>query len=78
MTTEMSNPNIIARSIVDRKYVVSTVRLLSSPSFETMVFPCDEQGTVTDWIELDCQQYRTLDEARAGHSDMVQNWTNRS
>ena len=91
MGTKMSNPNIIARTVVgtapNPKYVVSTVRLAGADRmpdiyggriFETMVFTCDEQGTITDWLELDCQRYRTLDEARTGHSDMVQNWTNRS
>ena len=83
----MNNPNIIDRTVVNSKYVVSTVRLAGADRtpdlyggliFETMVFTCDEQGTITDWLELDCQRYRTLDEARTGHSDMVQNWTNRS
>ncbi len=87
MGTKMSNPNIIARTVVGGKYVVSTVRLAGADRmpdiyggriFETMVFACDADGAVTDWLEQDCQRYRTLDEARTGHTDMVQNWTNRS
>jgi hypothetical protein len=87
----MSHPNIIARTTVGTiggsKYVVSTVRLAGADRtpdlyggliFETMVFPCDARGTVTDWQELEVQQYRTIDEAYAGHDDMVENWTDRS
>jgi len=82
----MSNPNMIDRTVVGGKYVVSTVRLAGADRmpdiyggliFETMVFTCDEQGTITDWLELDCQRYRTLDEARIGHNDMVQTWTDK-
>jgi hypothetical protein len=86
----MTNPNIIARTVVgtapNPKYVVSTVRLAGALRlnlyagriFETMVFACDADGAVTDWLELDCQRYGTLVEARTGHNDMVQIWTNRS
>jgi hypothetical protein len=87
----MSHPNIIARTVVgtasNPKYVVSTVCLAGADRmpdmyaghiFETMVFACDADGTVTDWLELDGIRYRTLDEARTGHNDMVRHWTNRS
>lgn len=86
MATKMSNPNIIDRTVVNNRYVVSTVLLAGADRmpdlyggrvFETMVFPCDEQGIVTDWIEQDCQRYRTLDEARTGHKDMVLTWINK-
>lgn len=89
MTTNMTEPKTVDRTIVGGKYLVSTITLSGAElwpdiyeeaggAYETMVFPCDEQGIVSDWTELACQRYRTLDEARTGHTDMVQNWTNRS
>ena len=87
----MSNSNIIARTVVgtapNPKYVVSTVRLAGADRmpdiyggriFETMVFACDADGAVTDWLELDCQRYETEDGARLGHAWHVQTWANRS
>lgn len=78
----MNNPNIIDRTVVNNKYVVSTVLLAGYDAapwlfddhgggFETMVFPCDEQGTVTDWMELDCRRYHSVEAARDGHNDVV-------
>jgi hypothetical protein len=87
MGTKMSNSKVIDRTIVGGKYLVSTVRLFSADHvpnlyeghiFETMVFACDADGAVTDWMELDGIRYRTIDEARTGHNDMVRHWTNRS
>jgi hypothetical protein len=73
---------MIDRTVVNNKYVVSTVRLAGyemmaelfdehGGRFETMVFPCDEQGTVTDWLELDCRRYHSAEAAREGHNDVV-------
>lgn len=81
--TKMNNPNIIDRTVVNSKYVVSTVRLAGGGLygghiFETMVFPSDAEGDVTNWLELDSQRYRTIDEARIGHNDMVQSWTDKN
>lgn len=76
----MTNPNIIDRTVVNNKYVVSTVLLLGAAhlydlmgrdEFETMVFPCDEQGNVTNWRELDCRRYHSVEAARDGHNDVV-------
>ena len=70
----MTNPNMIDRTVVNNKYVVSTVRLpliFDGEEFETMVFHCDEQGTVTDWLELDCRRYHSVEAARDGHNDVV-------
>ena len=81
--TKMNNPNMIDRTIVGGAYLVSTVRLAGGGLygghiFETMVFPCDAEGDVTNWQELDSQRYRTIDEARIGHNDMVQSWTDKN
>lgn len=43
--------------------------------WETMVFPCDPQGTVTDWSERDCDRYENKDGAIQGHTAMVEKWT---
>lgn len=37
--------------------------------FETMQFPCDNEGVVTDWGEIFCDRYSTWEEALAGHEE---------
>jgi len=46
--------------------------------FETMVFPCDEKGNVTDWGDVDSERYSTEDEALSGHAAMVDKWSKKS
>ena len=41
--------------------------------YETMVFPCDEKGNVTDWGELYCEIYDTQTEMEVGHKAIVAN-----
>lgn len=41
---------------------------------ETMVFPCDEKGNVTDWGDLDAYWYESEEEAEEGHFEMVEKW----
>ena len=83
-----TNPNQIDRTVVNNKYVVSTVRLPGyelaprlydelGGGYETMVFHCDADGIVTDWLELDCRRYRSLEAARAGHDGVVLDWINK-
>ena len=82
------NPNVIDRTVVNNKYVVSTVSLPGyelaprlydelGGGYETMVFHCDADGIVTDWLELDCRRYRSHQAARAGHNDVVLDWINK-
>ena len=89
MTKNTTIPKTVDRTIVGGKYLVSTIALSGAEiwpdlyeeadgAFETMVFPCDEQGIVSDWLELDCERYRTRSDAMTGHINMVQNWTDRS
>lgn len=40
--------------------------------FETMVFPCNTDGEITDWHEVDCRRYSTVEAAREGHWEMVE------
>ena len=46
---------------------VSTTHTIDH-GWETMAFPCDEAGTVTDWGEVYCDRYATEEGAKAGHS----------
>ena len=41
--------------------------------YETMVFPCDEKGNVTDWGDLYCERYSTQAEMEAGHKAIIAN-----
>ena len=42
--------------------------------YETMVFACNNEGEVTDWKDLDCKRYHSLEEMQAGHKAMVEKW----
>lgn len=52
---ELSSPSSGARQCLVRKgeqyYVVSSVHAMFS-GFETLVFPANEHGEVTDWLEV--------------------------
>ena len=56
-------------------FLVSTVLLPSlafagyGPQWETMVFPCTADGTVTDWGGLFCKRYSSPTDAVRGHSE---------
>ncbi len=55
-------------------FLVSTVCLESmhfGGEYETMVFPCDTDGNVTDWGDLHCDRYETYEQAVAGHAGVV-------
>jgi hypothetical protein len=68
--------------------LVSTVSLAFNPmiadmydqlggQFETMVFPTDEAGSVTDWMELYCDRYKTAAAAMEGHANIVEIFYNK-
>jgi uncharacterized protein YcgL (UPF0745 family) len=42
---------------------------------ETMVFICDKNGEVTDWMDLDSDRYSTVDEMELGHKRMISKWS---
>ena len=55
-----------------RHYWVSTLRAPSSNDyFDTLVFPCDDKGQVTDYAYVYEERYSTLEEAKAGHERVV-------
>lgn len=41
--------------------------------YETMVFPCDENGDVTNWGDLYCERYNTAAEMEIGHNMTIAN-----
>jgi hypothetical protein len=71
--------NQIARTVVNG-YVVSTVKLRDpfgvyvGGEYETMVFPADNAGKITDWLERDYQRYGNMESALEGHEVMVAAW----
>lgn len=42
--------------------------------WETMVFPCDENGEVADWVDIDAKWYDTEGQAYDGHKIMIERW----
>ena len=46
--------------------------------YETMVFPCDENGKVTDWGDIDASWYSTYEEMQTGHTTIVEKWKGES
>jgi hypothetical protein len=69
--------NTIARTSVVRNgqyYLISTVFLplsVHSRPYETGVFKCTADGTVTDLTELNSASYKTKDGALQGHNAFV-------
>lgn len=39
--------------------------------YETMIFPCDSNGNVTDWGELYAEWYNTRTEMESRHKEIV-------
>lgn len=65
--------NVIQRG--DKYYFVSTNDTPDN-GFETMVFPFDlYSGKVSNWGELACDRYDTVEQAKEGHQRMMENFT---
>ena len=63
-----------------RNYLVSTVKLhfdyfIEDYVYETMIFPCDEGGKTNYKHEVYGDRYFTEEEARFGHKDILDNFT---
>jgi hypothetical protein len=72
--------NILKQTVV-RGHKVSTIQLpfsLMGMLYETMVFTCDEDGTVNDWSEVFCDRYKTKGEALEGHEAVVLAYENKT
>lgn len=46
--------------------------------FETMVFPCNKNGEIKSWEELDARYYSIEKEAKKGHEKMVKIYENQN
>lgn len=42
--------------------------------YETMVFPCDNNGNITNFLDLDRRIYDTEEEMKKGHYEMIGKW----
>jgi hypothetical protein len=80
---ELTNERQLAQTRVTtpsgQHVVVSTVQLpllWGRVEFESMTFAADVDGEITDWLELSCNRYSTVEHAMEGHADMVQEWYN--
>lgn len=66
--------SVIASNKVESGWVlVSTVDSFDH-GLETMVFECDQGGSVINWSDLDCNRYDDWSEAESGHERMVAEW----
>ena len=54
-------------------YVIDT-REIYNNEYETMVFPCDCDGFITSYAEVDCARYNDMASAEAGHKSMIEKW----
>lgn len=43
---------------------------------KTVVFPCDIQGNVTNWVDLDVSIYFSTKKAKIGHELACKMWAN--
>ena len=55
-------------------YVLVDTRCTPDHGWETMVFKCNQKGTVKNWTDLDCRNYGTQQEANNGHAEIVNKW----
>lgn len=53
-------------------FLVSTVYANVFPvGWETLVFPCEPDGRVTDWVDVAAKRHANAEQAKAGHAKMV-------
>ena len=57
---------------VNRNYYWVDSCLTMDHGYETMIFPCDRNGNVTDWIDLYCENYRAEEEMAIRHVAIVE------
>lgn len=65
---------VISSSKVSSGYVWVSTCLTPDHGWETMVFPCDATGEVSDWLELDAERYSGRGEAEEGHGEVISRW----
>ena len=64
------------RDVINRggQYYFVSTNDVPYTGFETMIFPCNEDGEVTNWGELYCDRYDTVLEATVGHTRAINNF----
>lgn len=64
------------RNVVNKKYFIDSILICDNREYpyETMVFPCDENGTVTDFCELYVEHYLTYEEMAKRHFEICKEW----
>ena len=74
MFSKIIKQNVVTTGNHKSGYVfISTVNAIDS-GLETMVFPCNANGEVKDYSDLDCQRYDSEEEALQGHKEMMAKW----
>jgi len=59
------------------KYLLVDSRDTFDHGYETMVFRCDENGAVDNWLDIDVDTYPTLPDMIKGHVQMINKWKER-
>ena len=65
---------VIASNKTETGYAFVSTCQTFDHGLETMVFPCDENGEVTDWLELEADRYYDMAEALSGHNAIADRW----
>ena len=55
-------------------YVLIDSRNTFDHGFETMVFRCDQNGNVSNWLDIDVDRYFSYEEMLEGHVCMINKW----
>ena len=58
-------------------YVKIDTRFTFDHGWKTMVFECNENGTIKDLIEMDKDMYISKEDANIGHLNMINKWKER-
>lgn len=70
-----NNPKTAVTNIVNLNgnYFYVDSRYTFDAGFETMVFECDKNGNVINWMDLYVKHYKTQEEMNAHHKEIVEN-----
>lgn len=74
----ISNRDTVLTDIVEvnGNYYYVDSRYTFDHGYETMVFPCDSNGKVTNWRDLYANWYDTNTEMEIGHAETIANLAN--
>ena len=57
-------------------YVMIDTRYMNY-GWESVIFKSDGAGNIIDYGHLDVTRYKTMEEAREGHKELVERWINK-